>query len=80
VIGLIGLWVFVMQTATAKNPFFHRDLAKDGNFVGTTIFGFFVGALLFLHQRAVAVLHAGACWAIRRSRAASPACRAAWAR
>jgi DHA2 family multidrug resistance protein len=47
VIGAIGLWMFVLQTATAKEPFFHRDLAKDGNFVGTTIFGFFVGALLF---------------------------------
>jgi DHA2 family multidrug resistance protein len=47
VISAMGLWVFVMQTATAEHPFFHRDLIKDGNFVGTTIFGFFVGALLF---------------------------------
>ena len=47
VIGAIGLWMFVLQTATAENPFFHRDLAKDKNFVGTTVFGFFVGALLF---------------------------------
>jgi DHA2 family multidrug resistance protein len=47
IVALIGLWVFVVQTATAEHPFFHRDLAKDGNFVGTTIFGFFVGALLF---------------------------------
>lgn len=47
VIALVGLWVFVIQTATAEHPFFHRDLAKDGNYVGTTIFGFFVGALLF---------------------------------
>ena len=46
-IGLAGLWVFVVQTATAEHPFFHRDLAKDGNFIGTTIFGFFVGVLLF---------------------------------
>ena len=43
----VGLWVFVIQTMTAANPFFHRDLVKDGNFVGTTVFGFFVGALLF---------------------------------
>ncbi|THD71115.1 DHA2 family efflux MFS transporter permease subunit [Phenylobacterium sp.] len=42
-----GLWVFVVQTITAKHPFFHRDLAKDGNFIGTTIFGMFVGVLLF---------------------------------
>ena len=44
---LAGLWVFVVQTATAEHPFFHRDLAKDGNFIGTTIFGLFVGVLLF---------------------------------
>lgn len=42
-----GLWVFILQTATADHPFFHRDLAKDANFIGTTIFSFFVGALLF---------------------------------
>ena len=46
-LAAIGLYVFVLQTMTAKHPFFHRDLAKDGNFVGTTVFGFFVGALLF---------------------------------
>ncbi|MGA0600553.1 DHA2 family efflux MFS transporter permease subunit [Caulobacter sp. KR2-114] len=45
--GAAGLWVFVVQTATSDAPFFHRDLARDANFVGTTIFGFFVGALLF---------------------------------
>lgn len=42
-----GLWVFIVQTITAEHPFFHRDLAKDGNFVGTTIFGLFVGVILF---------------------------------
>lgn len=47
IIALIGLWVFIVQTATAEHPFFHRDLAKDGNFVASTTFGFFVGALLF---------------------------------
>ncbi len=45
--GFIGLYVFVIQTLTAEHPFFHRDLAKDRNFVSTTIFGFFVGVLLF---------------------------------
>jgi DHA2 family multidrug resistance protein len=44
---LAGLWIFVVQTMTAEHPFFHRDLAKDGNFVGTTIFGLFVGVMLF---------------------------------
>ena len=46
-ICLAGLWVFVVQMITAKHPFFHRDLAKDGNFIGTTLFGLFVGVLLF---------------------------------
>ena len=43
----MGLWAFIVQTITAEHPFFHRDLAKDGNFVGTTLFGMFVGVLLF---------------------------------
>ncbi|HEX4096149.1 MAG TPA: DHA2 family efflux MFS transporter permease subunit, partial [Caulobacteraceae bacterium] len=43
----VGLWVFIAQTVTAEHPFFHRDLAKDGNFIGTTLFGMFVGVLLF---------------------------------
>lgn len=46
-LAVIGLHVFIVQTITAEHPFFHRDLAKDANFVSTTIFGFFVGALLF---------------------------------
>jgi DHA2 family multidrug resistance protein len=45
--ALIGLWVFLLQTLSAREPFFHRDLARDRNFVATTVFGFFVGALLF---------------------------------
>jgi DHA2 family multidrug resistance protein len=47
VIALVGLWVFIVQTLTSKNPFFHRDLAKDRNFVTCTLFGLLVGALLF---------------------------------
>jgi DHA2 family multidrug resistance protein len=39
--------MFVIQTLTSPHPFFHRDLARDRNFVVTTIFGFFTGALLF---------------------------------
>ncbi|MDB5423948.1 MAG: EmrB/QacA family drug resistance transporter [Phenylobacterium sp.] len=42
-----GLYVFIMQTMTAEHPFFHRDLAKDTNYVGTTIFGFFTAVVLF---------------------------------
>ena len=47
IVMMIGLWIFVVQTVTAKQPFFHRDLAKDRNFVGSSLFSFFVGALLF---------------------------------
>jgi DHA2 family multidrug resistance protein len=47
IIAAIGFYVFILQTLTAKNPFFHRDLAKDRNFVTCTLFGLFVGALLF---------------------------------
>jgi DHA2 family multidrug resistance protein len=46
-VALIGFWVFVIQTLSAKDPFFHRDLAKDRNFVSSTLFGLCVGALLF---------------------------------
>jgi DHA2 family multidrug resistance protein len=45
--ALVGLWMFITQTLTSREPFFHRDLARDRNFVATTVFGFFVGALLF---------------------------------
>ncbi|MGA2951870.1 MAG: MDR family MFS transporter [Caulobacteraceae bacterium] len=45
--AIIGLWMFIVQTFTARDPFFHRDIARDRNFVATTVFGFFVGALLF---------------------------------
>ena len=43
----IGLWVFVVQTLSAAQPFFHRDLAKDRNYVASTVIGFFTGALMF---------------------------------
>jgi DHA2 family multidrug resistance protein len=46
VVALIGIYVFIIQTATAKNPFFPRDLARDRNFVSTSIIGFFVFGLL----------------------------------
>ncbi len=46
-LAAMGLWVFVIQTMTAQHPFFHRDLARDRNFVVTTIFGFLTGALLY---------------------------------
>jgi DHA2 family multidrug resistance protein len=47
IIAMVGFWVFIVQTVTAAQPFFHRDLAKDRNFVSCTLFGLCVGALLF---------------------------------
>ena len=47
IICVIGLYIFIVQTLTAKQPFFHRDLALDRNFVTCTVFGFFIGILLF---------------------------------
>lgn len=46
-ICMISGYVFVLQTITARHPFFHRDLAKDRNFVASTLFGLGVGVLLF---------------------------------
>jgi DHA2 family multidrug resistance protein len=40
-------WVFLIQTLTAKAPFFDRRMALDANFVTCTVFGFFIGILLF---------------------------------
>ena len=45
--AIAGLWVFLVQTLTAKNPFFDRKLALDRNFVTCNMFGFFVGLFLF---------------------------------
>jgi len=47
VFAAIGLWVFLVQTVSAPHPFFHRDLARDRNFVTTTTIGFFTGVLMF---------------------------------
>jgi len=43
----IALWVFVIQMLTAKEPFVTPALVRDRNFVTATLFGFFLGALLF---------------------------------
>ncbi|MFI4964078.1 MAG: DHA2 family efflux MFS transporter permease subunit [Caulobacterales bacterium] len=43
----VGLWVFVIHTMTTDHPFFDRALIRDRNFVTASIFGFFVGILLF---------------------------------
>ncbi|HEV2365432.1 MAG TPA: DHA2 family efflux MFS transporter permease subunit [Caulobacteraceae bacterium] len=47
IIAAIGFWIFVVQTLSAKHPFLDRALALDRNFVSCTVFGFFIGVLLF---------------------------------
>jgi len=47
ILAAIGLWTFTAHTLTAEHPFFDRELAKDRNFVTATVFGFFIGVLLF---------------------------------
>jgi DHA2 family multidrug resistance protein len=55
-LSLAGLWIFITQSMTSQHPFFHRDLARDGNFVGTTVFSLFVGILLFSTSALLPVL------------------------
>ncbi|MFL5298579.1 MAG: DHA2 family efflux MFS transporter permease subunit [Phenylobacterium sp.] len=43
----VGLWVFTIHTFTTAHPFFDRALLRDRNFVTASIFGFFIGILLF---------------------------------
>jgi len=47
VVAAIAFYVFVIQTLTAKNPFFDRRLALDSNFVTSNAFSIVMGVLLF---------------------------------
>ena len=47
IVAIIALWIFIFHTLTAERPFFDRGLARDRNFLTSTIFGFFIGILLF---------------------------------
>jgi DHA2 family multidrug resistance protein len=47
IIAMIAFWVFLVQTLTAEHPFFHRDIAKDRNFVTCTFFSVFNSGMLF---------------------------------
>ena len=46
VLTLIGLWVFVTHTMTARSPFFNPALAGNVNFLTATALSFMVGLLL----------------------------------
>ena len=47
ILSLISLWVFFVHTLSAEHPFFDRALMRDSNFLTGSIFGFFIGILLF---------------------------------
>jgi DHA2 family multidrug resistance protein len=42
-----SLWIFIVHTMTTDHPFFDKALMRDRNFVTASVFGFFVGILLF---------------------------------
>ncbi|HVN00066.1 MAG TPA: DHA2 family efflux MFS transporter permease subunit [Caulobacteraceae bacterium] len=46
-LAVSAFYVFMVQTATSKHPFFDRALALDRNFVTCNVFGFFIGLFLF---------------------------------
>jgi DHA2 family multidrug resistance protein len=47
IIAGCAFYVFLMQTLTSDNPFFHRGLFKDRNYVSGLIFSVVVSATLF---------------------------------
>jgi DHA2 family multidrug resistance protein len=47
ILAAVGLWVFVVHTLTTDHPFFDKALMRDRNFVTASVFGFFIGILLF---------------------------------
>jgi DHA2 family multidrug resistance protein len=46
-LALLGFYLFTVHTLFAEHPFFPRELARDGNYVGGLTVNFFVGVLLF---------------------------------
>lgn len=47
IVAVIAFWMLCVQTATAARPFVDRGLLADPNFITCSIFGFFIGILLF---------------------------------
>ncbi|MET0546172.1 MAG: DHA2 family efflux MFS transporter permease subunit [Caulobacterales bacterium] len=46
-LGCIGLYLFVIQTLTAKTPFFSRAILRDSNFVLCCGFSFMLGLIVY---------------------------------
>jgi DHA2 family multidrug resistance protein len=47
VLAVTAIYLFVVHIMTAKNPFVSMAVLKDGNFVLSTIIGFFLGVLIY---------------------------------
>jgi DHA2 family multidrug resistance protein len=47
IVAVASLWVFVIHTVTTRHPFFDPGLMADRNFLTASVFGFFIGILLF---------------------------------
>jgi MFS transporter, DHA2 family, multidrug resistance protein len=43
----LAFFLFLVHTVTAERPFLPRELIKDRNFATATLFGFFVGVMLY---------------------------------
>ena len=46
-LAVLALGLFAFHTATAERPFLPRAMLRDTNFITATVFGFFIGILLF---------------------------------
>src|SRR5579875_776770 len=46
-LAILGFYLTAMQTITGEAPFIRRRMLKDRNFLTASIFGFFVGILIF---------------------------------
>ncbi|MBT2187761.1 DHA2 family efflux MFS transporter permease subunit [Sphingobium nicotianae] len=46
-LGVTGLWIFAVHTATAKKPLFSPELFADRNFISASVFMFVIGMVMF---------------------------------
>ena len=46
IIGVLGLYLFIVHMVTAKNPFIRKEIFKDRNFVSSSLLMFVTGGLL----------------------------------
>ena len=59
ILTLSAFWIYVTHTVTARHPLFHPALARDRNFVSTTVFGFFLSTLAYASMSLLPLLMQG---------------------